>query len=106
MYTVSAFAASKYLGIRKGVILMKKRFSFSRGLLYFAAAVAGLGLMASTLDAAEANAVTMTVTAVGNKKTLPPPAPRQEISQFDGEERTARGPLQRQSKPHLPRAII
>jgi hypothetical protein len=87
MYTISTFAASKYVGIRKGVILMKKRFSFSRELLYFAAAVAVLGLMASTLDAAEPNAVTMTVTAVGKKNTVPPPVAKEDIQLYEGKER-------------------
>jgi hypothetical protein len=87
MYTISTFAASKYVGIRKGVTLMKKRFSFSRGLLYFAAAVAALGLMVSTLDAAVPNAVTMTVTAVGKKNTVPPPVAKEDIQLYEGKER-------------------
>src|SRR5260370_6841202 len=66
---------------------MNKRFSFSRGLLYFAAAVAGLGLMASTLDGAEANAVKMTVAGVGKKNTVPPPVAKEDIQLYEGKER-------------------
>jgi len=66
---------------------MKKRFSFSRGLLYFAAAVAALGLIVSTLDAAVPNAVTMTVTAVGKKNTVPPPVAKEDIQLYEGKER-------------------
>jgi hypothetical protein len=87
MYTIATFAASKCLGIRKGVILMKKPISFSRGLLYFAAVVAALGLMASTLDAAEPSAVTMTVTAVGKKNTVPPPVAKEDVQLYEGKER-------------------
>jgi hypothetical protein len=66
---------------------MTKRFSFSRGLLYFAAAVAVLGLMASTLDAAGPNAVTMTVTAVGKKNTAPPRVAQEDVRLYEGKER-------------------
>src|SRR4029077_1539525 len=66
---------------------MKKRFLFSRGLLYFAAAVAALGLMASNLDAAGPSAVTMTVTAVGKKNTEPPPVAKEDVQLYEGKER-------------------
>jgi hypothetical protein len=66
---------------------MKNRFLFSRGLLYFAAAVAALGLMASTLDAVEPNAVTMTVTAVGKKNTVPPRIAKEDVQLYEGKER-------------------
>jgi len=66
---------------------MKKPFSFSWGLLYFAAAVAVLGLMPSTLYAAEPSAVTMTVTAVGKKNTVPPPVAKEDVQLYEGKER-------------------
>jgi len=66
---------------------MKKRFLLSRGLLYFAAAVAALGLMASILDAAGPSAVTMTVTAVGKKNTEPPPVAKEDVQLYEGKER-------------------
>jgi hypothetical protein len=66
---------------------MKRRFLFGRGLLYFAAAVAVLGLMASSLDAAGPSAVTMTVTAVGKKNTVPPPVAKEDIQLYEGKER-------------------
>jgi hypothetical protein len=66
---------------------MKKGFSFSRGLLHFAVAVAMLGLMASTVDAAGANAVTMTVTAVGKKNTAPPSIAKEDVQLYEGKER-------------------
>jgi len=66
---------------------MNKQFSFSKGLLYFAAAVALLGLMASSLDAAGPNAVTMTVTAVGKKNTAPPSIAKEDVQLYQGKER-------------------
>jgi hypothetical protein len=66
---------------------MKKQFLFSRGLLYFAAAVAVLGFMASSLDAAGPSAVTMTVTAVGKKNTVPPPVAKEDVQLYEGKER-------------------
>jgi hypothetical protein len=66
---------------------MKNRFSFSRGLLYFAAAIAVLGLMASSLYAAGPNAVTMTVTAVGKKNAVPPSIAKEDIQLYEGKER-------------------
>jgi hypothetical protein len=66
---------------------MKRRFSFRQGLPYFAAAVAVLGLMASSLDAAGPNAVTMTVTAVGKKNTAPPTVAKEDVQLHKGKER-------------------
>jgi hypothetical protein len=66
---------------------MKNRFSFSRGLLYFAASIAVLGLMASSTYAAGSNAVTMTVTAVGKKNTAPPSIAKEDIQLYEGKER-------------------
>jgi hypothetical protein len=66
---------------------MKKRFSFSRGLLYFASAVAVLGLMAPSIHAARPNAVTMTVTAVGKKNTAPPSVAKEDVQLYEGKER-------------------
>ncbi|HVS89319.1 MAG TPA: hypothetical protein VHF01_14005 [Candidatus Acidoferrum sp.] len=66
---------------------MKRRFSFSRGLLHFGAAVAMLGLMASSLDAAGPNAVTMTVTAVGKKNAAPPSVAKEDVQLYRGKER-------------------
>jgi hypothetical protein len=73
--------------MKKGVTLMKRRFSFRRRLLYFAAAVAVLGLMASSLAAAGPNAVTMTVTAVGKKNTAPPSIAKEDVRLYKGKER-------------------
>lgn len=66
---------------------MKKRFSFNKGLLHFAAAVALLGLMSSSLYAAGPNAVTMTVTAVGKKNTAPPNIAKEDVQLYQGKER-------------------
>ena len=66
---------------------MNKQFSFSKGFLYFAAAVALLGLMASSLDAAGPNAVTTTVTAVGKKNTAPPTIAKEDVQLYQGKER-------------------
>jgi hypothetical protein len=66
---------------------MSRQLSFHRGLLYFAAAVAVLGAMASRLDAAGPSAVTMTVTAVGKKNAAPPRVAKEDVQLYEGKER-------------------
>jgi hypothetical protein len=62
--------------------------TFSRRLgLYFCAGAAVLGLLNGSSAAAEPAAVTVTVTAVGNKNVPPPAVRRDDVQLFQGKER-------------------
>jgi VWFA-related protein len=67
---------------------MSIKYQLRRQRLYFTASVIAFGLLVATpVPAAAANAVTMTVTAVGKKDSAPPPIKKEDVELFQGKER-------------------
>jgi VWFA-related protein len=67
---------------------MSIKYQLRRPRLYFTASVIAFGLVTATpVPAAAANAVTMTVTAVGKKDSAPPPIKKEDVELFQGKER-------------------